>query len=101
VEGPVGSYNWRQLDAVLNVPIVQDKVALRLAGQFIRRDGYTKIASIPGLRTDRQMVDNYRISLLIEPVEGLRNVTVYDFNGNYRALSTSVLYKTFPGTRIG
>jgi iron complex outermembrane receptor protein len=98
IEGTVGNYDLHQLDLVVNAPIIADKVALRVAGQFIRRDGYTKIQNIPGMEVDRVMIDNYRASLLVEPIEGLRNVTVFDYNANHRALGGSILHEVVPGT---
>src|SRR5690606_6745273 len=35
-----GSYDNKQLVAVLNVPVVPDQLAMRVVGQRIKRDGY-------------------------------------------------------------
>ena len=37
----VGNYNNRRLEGMLNVPIVGDKLDLRVAGEWTKRDGYT------------------------------------------------------------
>ena len=42
VEATYGRFNERSLAAVANLPIIQDKVALRLAAQRLLRDGYTR-----------------------------------------------------------
>jgi iron complex outermembrane receptor protein len=74
----LGSYNERTFEGALNLPIVEDKVALRLAGQIARREGYTKNHGVGGDLDDRHN-DAFRGSLLLEPVEGLKNVTVFDY----------------------
>src|SRR3546814_2976048 len=78
-QGLVGNYDWYELEGALNVPIVEDKVAVRVAGQIRRRDGYVK-GGLPGL-PDGQNInnDNFRVSLLLEPTENIKNVTVYDY----------------------
>jgi iron complex outermembrane receptor protein len=40
VDGTYGSYNNRQILGVINIPIVDDKLAIRLVGQRIKRDGF-------------------------------------------------------------
>lgn len=77
VEGIYGSYNWRNAQGAINVPIVPDKLAVRLAGDFARRDGYIKNVGVGddlgGLRTEA-----YRVSVLFEPTDFIKNTTVYD-----------------------
>jgi len=74
----VGSYNERTFEGAVNIPVVDGKVALRLAGQIARRDGYTKNHGVGGDLDDRHN-DAFRASLLLEPVDGLKNVTVFDY----------------------
>ena len=74
----LGSYNERTFEGALNLPIVEDRVALRLAGQIARREGYTNNHGIGGDLDDRHN-DAFRGSLLLEPVDGLKNVTVFDY----------------------
>lgn len=74
-----GSYNWLETEGALNVPIVKDKVALRVAFNTVDRDGYTKNLSIKGKDWDDRNDRAVRASLLIEPFDGFRNVTVGDY----------------------
>ncbi|HEY5238136.1 MAG TPA: TonB-dependent receptor [Rhizomicrobium sp.] len=37
----VGNYNNRRLEGMLNVPIIGDKLDVRIAGEWTKRDGYT------------------------------------------------------------
>ena len=77
----LGSYNERTFEGAVNVPIVDQHVALRLAGQIARRDGYTENHGVGGDLDDRNN-NAFRASLLIQPVEALKNTTVFDW---YRA----------------
>ena len=78
VQGLYGSYDWVDVEGAFNLPLVQDVIALRVAGQLTRRDGYTKEQFGPDDKDDRHE-DAFRISLLIEPTDWLRNVTVFDY----------------------
>jgi len=79
-QGLYGSYDWREVEGAINAPIVADKIALRVAGQVRRRDGYVKGAY--SYLDDAQRVYNnsFRVSLLVEPFDGFKNVTVYDYS---------------------
>ncbi|MDB5687039.1 MAG: hypothetical protein JWR77_1628 [Rhizorhabdus sp.] len=76
----IGNYDWKEFEGAVNLPIIADKLAVRVAGQIRRRDGYVK-GGLPNL-PDAQDVhnDNFRGSVLVEPVEGVKNVTVYDYS---------------------
>ncbi len=95
----LGSYNETTFEGAVNVPIVSEHIALRLAGQIARRDGYTKNHGIGGDLDDRNN-NAFRASLLIEPVEGLKNVTVLDW---YRARENgtgTVLNGVYPNPAV-
>ena len=51
-EGVLGSYGRRTGEAALNVPLVDDVLAIRVAGRFDKRDGYVRDAL-----TDRQYLN--------------------------------------------
>ncbi len=77
VQGRIGNYDLREGEAVLNLPVVDGMIALRLAATIARRDGFTR--SIPtGQRLDNRHYEGYRASLLLTPMEGLTNLTIYD-----------------------
>jgi iron complex outermembrane recepter protein len=42
VQGETGNYNDRGYEAVVNVPLYSDRLLLRIGGQSMQRDGYTK-----------------------------------------------------------
>lgn len=99
----LGDYRWHELEGALNVPIVQDKVALRIAGQYRKRDGYIR-ALVAG-QPDGQGVNSsaLRVSLLIEPTDTIKNTTIYDYFWSHTAelqtpteLASGVTLDTLP-----
>ena len=76
VQGLYGNYDRRELQGALNLPL-GDKVALRVAGNLTRRDGWVRnLTTGNDLRNDHS--DSFRVSLLIEPSDEFRNVTIVD-----------------------
>lgn len=54
VRGQFGNYRNGQLEGAVNIPLVEDKLAVRLAGFHWRRDGYVKLrSSLPADVTNR------------------------------------------------
>ena len=98
VKGTYGRYDYRAIEGALNIPIVMDKIALRVAGQIRRQDprirsldegffaqpqvqalGVTdpNAGSYPGF--DDVHTDSARVSLTIKPTEGISNTTVAEY----------------------
>ena len=119
VEGEIGQYNSRRIEGAVNVPIVTEKVALRLAGQVDYGADYSKtyqfsnytidpatgIATPPSLVPSKHNLDkfrttSFRASLLLEPVDGFKNVTVYDY-ANVRGSAAGTFGSFFPNGVAG
>lgn len=89
-----GNYNYFDVKAMANVVLVDDKVLLRVAGNYTYRDGYQKNIFNGGRNlnprlgiTDR---GSGRVSLTLKPTETITNTTVVEYTrtaGN----STSVV----------
>jgi iron complex outermembrane receptor protein len=78
VQASYGNYDTRSLEGAVNVPIVDGKVALRAAGRLDRADGYVKnLGSGPDFNDQHD--NNFRGSLLVEPTDWLKNLTIYDY----------------------
>jgi iron complex outermembrane receptor protein len=92
----LGNYDYRDLETAVNVPIIADKVALRLAGKLTRRDGYTKNISFKNADLNDQHRDSFRASLLIEPSDNLRNITVADWFRAREHGEGTILQQIFP-----
>src|SRR5690606_1768450 len=95
VEGTFGRYDDRQLEGAITLPIRDDLAALRIAGQYNRRDGYTRNLSGTG---DLDDIDSrsLRLSLLVEPSDSLRNDLIVDYYRSDDHGSAVVLDDIYP-----
>ncbi len=74
-----GNFDLREVEGMVNVPIVDDKILLRAAFNTIERDGYIKdIVTDKDLgETDRK---SGRVTLTINPTDRLENTTMYSYS---------------------
>lgn len=97
-EVELGSFGFRQFEGAVNIPVIKDVLAVRLATQIFHTDGWTPTVrfapysfgpgnvAIPGeiipSERDYEEIDSkaFRGTILFEPVEGIKNVTVVDYN---------------------
>lgn len=96
ITGSVGNYDYRDVEGAVNIPLVADRAALRIGGKVSRRDGYTK--NISG-RGDQDDIDreSFRASLLLTPMDNVRNLTVYDTFVAKEHGASNVLWNQLPG----
>jgi iron complex outermembrane receptor protein len=80
VQGTIGNYATRLVEGAINVPIVNERVALRVAGRIDRADGYAKNLGAGG-DMGNQHDNNFRVSLLVDPTDWLTNTTIFDYAG--------------------
>ena len=75
----LGNYDRKQGTAVFNLPIVEDKVALRVAGQIERQDGFFKNLAPGEKDLNNRRNESGRASLLVKPNDRLENLTTVDY----------------------
>jgi len=76
-----GNYNRAREEGAINIPVIDGKLAIRIAGQMESREGYTKDVDT-GVRYDNRHFQAARIGVLFQP-----NDIVEDyFIGNYVAV---------------
>lgn len=82
-----GNYNNRRAEGAINVPVVTDKVLLRVAGSIGRRDGYTIDVgpNFTGKDYDDLGYESFRVGLTVKPSDSLEIYTV----GRYFHSSTN------------
>lgn len=73
----LGDESHQRIQAAVDIPLVKDKVALRLAGDINKRDGYTKNIGV-GEDLDELDTTTLRASLLVEG-EKLTNTLIFDY----------------------
>jgi len=76
LEAKTGNYKFFELTGALNLPIIEDKIALRIAGNVVRRRGFTTSLNT-GQHLDDKNRESYRISLLITPFDWLEQYTIF------------------------
>lgn len=96
VQATYGSYDARIAEAAINLPLIDQKVALRISGQYQKRDGWTKNIGV-GKDADDLNSRAIRGSLLLEPLDGLKNITIVDYYRNRSVGGGSVLVNVFSG----
>lgn len=74
----LGNYDRRSGQAALNIPLVDDVLAIRVAGQFDKRDGYVRDA-VTGF--DYLNRNNYslRFGLQFNPTDAIRSYTAVTY----------------------
>ena len=99
VSGRFGNYSRADKEFAIGGPVLGDALLLRVAGQIVRRGGYTKNLT-DGQHLDDEHRESFRASLLATPFEDLENYTIaqidnVDENGTAAVLSDFVDSPTF------
>jgi iron complex outermembrane recepter protein len=98
IQATYGRYDFFALEGALNIPLVEETVALRLAGQIRRQDprtpaidnlladpdAYPGFAGVDGVRADYPGFDDIdqnslRVTLALTPGDRLTNTTVFEY----------------------
>lgn len=91
IKGGLGDYSAKSLEGAFNLPLVDDKLALRVAGQVRRRDGSQQNLG-PGPDFDDVHQHSLRAALLWNATEKLSNTLMWDyFLGNETPPNTTVV----------
>jgi iron complex outermembrane receptor protein len=72
-----GNYSDKELNAAVNIPIVQDKLMVRIAGQWQNRDGYTHEV-FQNKDLDNKDWYGWRVGVTLRPTDDIENYFMYD-----------------------
>ncbi|HVT23939.1 MAG TPA: TonB-dependent receptor [Rhizomicrobium sp.] len=72
-----GNYKNRRFEGMINIPIFDDRVDLRVAGEWTKRDGYTT-NSLTGNPVDGRDLWSSRVSLSWKPLPNLQAYFVWE-----------------------
>jgi len=64
----LGNYSSHRIEGMLNIPLAEDKVALRIAGAWTKRDGYA-VNEVTGKSIDGRDLWSTRLSLRFTPTD--------------------------------
>ncbi|MDB5392636.1 MAG: putative TonB-dependent receptor [Rhodospirillales bacterium] len=73
----LGNYDDKEIEGAVNIPIIQDKLLLRIAGQAQDRSGYT-IDRSNGKDLDNKNYYAWRVGILVRPTDDIQNYFMYD-----------------------
>jgi iron complex outermembrane receptor protein len=87
-----GNYSDRKFEGAINIPIVADKLLVRVSGQSQQRDGYT-IDESNGKDYDNRDYYSWRVSVTARPTDDIEDNFVYD--GYYQHTNGSANIPSF------
>ena len=73
----IGNYQNRRFEGMINIPIVDDRVDLRIAGEWTKRNGYT-FNAITDAPIDGRDLWSGRVTLGFKPTEKLTTTLVWE-----------------------
>jgi outer membrane receptor protein involved in Fe transport len=96
--GELGNYHQRRFEGMINLPIVDDRLDIRVAGEWTKRQGYS-FNEITNERIDGRDLWSGRLSIGWKPVENLQAYLVWEHfqENDDRIRSSKQLCKTDPG----
>ena len=77
VKGEVGNYDTKRISAMVNVPLVEDKLAIRVAGALTSRQGYDFNTVTENPVNGRELWSG-RVTIGFEPTENIRANLVWE-----------------------
>ncbi len=99
----IGNYKNRRFEGMVNIPIVDDRLDIRLAGEWTKRDGYT-YNETTGQQIDGRDLWSGRVSVSFKPIPELQADLVWEHfqEDDDRLRSGKQLCKRDPGpTSVG
>ena len=102
LSGDVSNYSSSRIEGMINVPLVEDKVALRLAGAWTKREGYDT-NQITGNPIDGRDLWSTRLSIRFAPTDSIQANLIWEHfqEDDDRLRSGKQLCKTDEITQIG
>lgn len=101
IQAGYGNLDYKELEGALNVPLVKDVAALRVAAQYRNRDGRTKNLTPGNPDLDDTNQFSFRASLLLQPTENLTNTLIFDYFRAREKPAAEVPYRYNPGVLTG
>jgi iron complex outermembrane receptor protein len=77
IQTTFGDYGDKENEFAVNIPVVEDKLLVRVAGQMQQRDGYTKNLADGSYLDDRNYYA-WRIGVTLRPTDDFENYLLYD-----------------------
>lgn len=95
IKGSVGNYDYRELEGALNFAVVPEILAIRLAGNIAKREGFTQ-SVITGQKLDGRDYYGFRGSVLFTPGDSLENLLIIDGRDKDQSGTSAILRQYRP-----
>jgi len=96
IQTTFGDYSDKENEFAVNVPVVDDKLLVRVAGQMQQRDGYTKDLQ-DGTYLDNRNYYAWRVGVTLRPTDDFENYLLYDGYWQDSHGASNVLTDLHPG----
>jgi iron complex outermembrane recepter protein len=95
--GELGNYDQRRFEGMVNLPIVDDRLDIRIAGEWTKRQGYS-FNELTVQRIDGRDLWSSRVSVAWKPVENVQTTLVWEHfsEDDDRMRTSKQLCKTAP-----
>jgi iron complex outermembrane receptor protein len=94
-----GDYGMQEYEGMVNVPVIDDQLLLRVAGDVARRDGFTQ-SVVTGQHQDSVDYNAYRVSLAWRPTENFENTLIYDGRNIGNSGTSEILRQVNPTAKV-
>jgi len=101
--GEIGSYHQRRFEGMINLPLVDDRLDLRVAGEWTKRQGYS-FNAVDNQRIDGRDLWSGRVTLSWKPSEKLQTYLMWEHysENDDRMRTAKQVCKSDPGpTEVG
>jgi iron complex outermembrane receptor protein len=78
IQGVLGNYERKEFEGAVTIPIVEDKLAIRLAGQIAEREGYQK-DYLTGRDYNNRDYKSARATVLWRPTDNIENLFIASY----------------------
>jgi len=97
VSGEIGNYSERRFEGMINLPIVDDRLDIRVAGEWTKRQGYS-FNELTNARIDGRDLWSGRVSIGLKPVQNVQMTLVWEHfsEDDDRMRTSKQLCKTDP-----
>jgi outer membrane receptor protein involved in Fe transport len=94
----IGNYKNRRFEGMVNLPIVDDRLAVRIAGEWTKRNGYTT-NGLTGNQVDGRDLWSSRVTIGWKPLENVQTYLIWEHfsEDDDRMRTAKQLCKTDPG----